>query len=429
MLLSTFTSAKIGEALFIALFFSIPFSHSYSNIVILLLFLYSTLGALKRRQIPKIQIHWFLPTLFLYYIFSLFLTHGAWSSMEKYFLLIAFPILMGLNAELIKFDFLKKVYIGFIAGNMMAYVCCLMRAIFKSLSFQNDKWIFNAKLISDTQYDFLASSIMGGNYFFGPDFSYFHHPSYYGLFIVFCQYLVYRFAQSSSSQKIKWLLIACYLVFQLALFQLSSKICMITSLGLMLWIVLNAPTKRVIKISGFLIFLLVTVIFVFVNPRFKNFKDTFRTTNLIDPNAKYGYDVRVLSWDASLTVIKNNFWMGVGEANKTIELVKVYNAKKYVEPAIMQFDSHNQYLDFLVGGGLFAFCLFMMGASNIIYRSIGVKNYTLLTLLLIILFNMLVEDLLGVHAGLIFFSTFISLLIYSHGNEFSPQHQSKQHLN
>lgn len=409
-------SFSIKEILFLMLIFVIPFFHWYSNVLIALLFLLSFYTIIKRKALPSIHIHWFLPTLSLYYIFSQLLSHGVWASMEKYLLLLAFPVLVALNPGFTRGAFLRKIYWSFVAGNLVAYFVCSARAIGKSISVENGQWHFTPNLVPGTTYDFLTSSIMGGNHFFGTDFSYFHHPSYYGMYLVFAQFLIFQLYKPSYSKALRYALIITFCIFYLALFQLSAKISILSSLGLsFVMLMMGSFTLRSKAIFVGLL-LMLALVFMFANPRLKDFKDTLRSKNLIDPKAQYGYDLRILSWDASLTLIQRNLLLGVGEANKRNELVKVYKEKEYIVPAQQQLDSHNQYLDIFIGGGVFAFLLLIGGIIHLGYESISARRSGLTVLLGLYLFNMLVETFLGVHAGIFFFSVFVSLLSYRIGN-------------
>jgi O-antigen ligase len=120
--------------------------------------------------------------------------------------------------------------------------------------------------------------------------------------------------------------------------------------------------------------------------------------------------LRILSWNASFEVIKRSLPFGVGEGQKEQELVNVYKEKQYAVPAELMHNSHNQYLDFLIGGGLIGFCLFMTGLIHLLLRSIKNLNYPLQAILFIVCFNALFENVLSRHAGILLFTVFISLL-------------------
>lgn len=394
------------------LVFSLPFFHKFSNLIIVLIFFLSLIDVIKKRALPPIYIHWFLPLLFFYYVVSELVTGHAGATLEKKFLLFLIPFAFAMNPDFRREHLRPKIYLSFIVGNLLAIVICLGRAVIRSMILKDGSWIFNPKVIQDSNYDFLTSSVMGGNYFFGEEFSFFLHSTYAGIYIVFGQYLVFEIFKLSPGRRNKQLLIACYLFFLFALFLLSSKAAILSSFIISFWILLRVKLPRFIKIAGLACFVLVCVLFLFFNPRLKVFKETLTVGQLFhpDPNAQFGHDLRILSWDASLDVIRDHWLMGVGEGNKTSALVKVYTDKGYIVPAQKMFNCHNQYLEFLVGGGLLGFGLFMAGLITLWVGSVKEKNNTLLALLVIFAFNALFESLLDRHAGILFFSLFVSLL-------------------
>ncbi len=388
----------------------VPFYRTFSSLALILVILLSFIKIFRNGSFPKIQVYWFLPVLFLYYTGSLALSGGTWSSFEKMLLLLVMPLLFALNTESRNEKLRTKIYLSFIIGNLLVFAYCFVVAIKRSIIFSNHGWSFNPKILGDTGHDFLTSSVMGGNYFFGQDFSFFLHPAYFGMYIVFAQYLIFEIYRSSPKRSVKRLLVVCYFIFFICLYMLSSKAAIISSLLLTVCIALTFRVSIFIKIVALTGAIIFSVLFIHFNPRMNVFKDTFVSGLAINPQARFGHDLRILSWDASLEVIKNHWLFGVGEAKKTEALVEVYVAKGYVVPAEEQFNSHNQFLDFLIGGGLIGFGLFIGGLITLLVKSIKEANYTLLAFLLIFSFAGFFENLLARHAGILFFSIFVSLL-------------------
>lgn len=400
------------EVLVLVLFFALPFFHKYSNLTIALILLLSLLEIIRKKKLPIIELFWFLPVLFLYYTISELASGGGWSSIEKRLLFFLIPLVFALNSNFRKENLRNKIYLSYILGNLSAIVICFGRAIARSFILENGHWTFNPKVIQNTEYDFLTSSVMGGNYFFGEDFSFFHHPTYAGMFIVFAQYLIFELFKAPSSRRSKQLLIGCYVIFLIALFLMSSKAAIISSLLVSCWILFAVRIPQAIKTAIFTGFAIVCALFLFFNPRLKVFKETLKITQFVspDPNARFGHDLRILSWDASLDLIKDNWLLGVGEANKRSALVDVYNQKGYIVPAEKMHNSHNQYLDFLIGGGLIGFGLFMTGLIELFVRSVRENNFPLLAAISIFSFIAMFENLLSRHDGILFFSIFVTLL-------------------
>ena len=203
-----------------------------------------------------------------------------------------------------------------------------------------------------------------------------------------------------------------YLFLFVALFFVSSKASIITSILIIFFVPFLLKISFKLKVCLILITLVISLALFNYNPRLKIFKATFFSGLTINPEARFGHDLRILSWDASLDIIKENWLFGVGESNKINSLVAVYNLKGYTVPAEKRFNSHNMYLDFLIGGGVLALGLYLTGLVMIVWKSIKVRDYTLLVFCLIFSFNGLFENLFSRHAGIILFVVFVSLFYY-----------------
>jgi O-antigen ligase len=227
---------------------------------------------------------------------------------------------------------------------------------------------------------------------------------------VFAQYLCLEliFSESAPWKRIKW--IASYFMLLIALFFVASKAALITSLLIIFIVPFVTNISLKVKIGVFVVAIVAAFTLFHFNPRLKVFRDTFVSGLAINPNARFGHDLRILSWDASLDIISDHWLFGVGEGRKIDALMEVYNKKGYIVPAEEQFNSHNMYLDLLIGGGIFAFGIFITGLFFLLYCSMQNRNYALLLFVLIFAFNGLFENLLSRHAGILFFTVFVSLL-------------------
>jgi hypothetical protein len=366
---------------------------------------------IRSRHTSNNRVHWILPALFLYYLTSELLSGGDWSSLEKRLILVAIPlaILAGKNFDTKNIK--AKASRSYVAGTLLACVICLARAVIRSFSYVDGEWRFNAKVVEGTEYDFLTSSVMGGNYFFTDEFSFMHHTTYFGIFILFAQYLLFEIYTERTRSRTSTLLYGlANIFFSAAIFLLSSKAVILTFILLSLWILLRIRMLLRTKILILTLFFVVGAAFALFNPRLRILEQSLRNGIAINPTAAYGHDLRLLSWDASLTIIRESLPWGVGEANKLTALLDVYHKKGYITPEAQKHNSHNQYLDFLIGGGIIGLSLFLGGMVHVGWCSILKRNVTLQVFLFIFLFNAMFENLLSRHSGILFFSIFLGLL-------------------
>jgi O-antigen ligase len=409
---------NLSEALILLLMFSLPFSRKFSSVLVILIVvsaLYKLLRAKESRK--RLYVHWALPLLFVFFFISSMFSTGLLSSVEKNLFLIIIPISLGIQNQFFHERLREKIFGAFILGNVVVSVICLIRATVISFQFADGKWNFIPQVSESRNYDFLTSSVMGGNHYFGEQFSVYLHPGYFGLFIVFAQYLLFELAQSNQYKTRQYLFIGTtYVFFLIILFFLSSKAAQISSLlltsGLCVKFLLSKRWSWQFKSALILVVTAVSFLFIFFNPRLKTFKDTLSLDQFTDinPNARFGHDVRILSWDASLDVIKKNWLIGVGEGSKEDALVETYRKKGYTLPVQERFNSHNQYLDFLLSGGVIGLTIFLVVLANLIIRSLKNSNFPLLVCVLLFAFNCLFENLLSRYWGILFFATFITLL-------------------
>jgi len=340
------------------------------------------------------------------------LSSGPWSAIEKRLLFIVIPVLFWLNPSFLKESLRPKIYWSYIIGIFAAEVICLVVAMQNSVSFLDGNLIFNAKVFPDADYDFLTASVRDGNYFFGEVFSLFLHPIYFGIYIVVAQFLIFEILKVSRGSSCKVFLSLIYFTQFIFLFLVSSKAAIISSFILTLylfWRIKLSTHLRVLVVIGVIIF---SFIFANLNPKMKVFTDTFIAGLSINPNARFGHDLRILSWDASVDIIKNNWLYGVGEGNKDSVLLAKYNEKGYVVPAEEMFNSHNQYLDLFIGGGILGLGLYLFGIIRLVLNAFQYKKVNLPLLIFVMLFSFeaLFENFLSRHAGVLLFAVFVTYL-------------------
>lgn len=394
------------------LFFALPFSKSFINATIVGIILYSFYIHLKEKRWFSFKFHWFLPLLFCYFLISVLIFGGSWSLIERRLTLIIIPIIFALNLNYFQYKLRDKIYISFVGANILATIICVIRAFIRAVNIVEGKIFFDAKVLKDTDYDFMTSSIMGGNYFFSSELSYFLDSTYFALYIVFSQVLIIELLKKNWRVHQKRILIFCYFFLFVPLFLLSSKAGIFCSLIILLYFILSLKTEVRNKLIFLCSLWFIIIMLFLLNPRIKVFMDTIGDTiSTFDPKAKYGHSLRILSWDASLEIIKSNWLVGVGEGNKESKLLEMYQIKGYDEPAKEMHNSHNQYLDFLLGGGVIGLGIFLCGLISLNVFSFRTKNFLLIAFIFVFSFAALFENLLTRYSGNLFFAVFVTLLL------------------
>jgi O-antigen ligase len=291
---------------------------------------------------------------------------------------------------------IKKIIISFVSGCVLVSVINIFRACF--LYFFQD---FNA--------------------FFYSEFSYFMHPSYFAMYLVFAQLIIILFYPKWLSHltnlnvKIGFMSV----IFLITIFLCSSKMGLITAfllLPLTLSIVLynNGYQKIIIGLLIGLIVLIGVAYKVFPTP-FERMKQAFKVTTSaqnIDKTDVESTAVRILIWKESVKLIENNILFGtsVGDAND--KLIEAYEREGLEGALLKKLNAHNQFLQTFIGTGIIGFVLLLlMTIGSLIYGFLK-KNYILSLFSILIIFNFLVESMLQAQAGFIFFAFFFCILTH-----------------
>ena len=120
---------------------------------------------------------------------------------------------------------------------------------------------------------------------------------------------------------------------------------------------------------------------------------------------------RVELWKASLDLMKNHFWFGLG----TGDVKKVFAAELVLEDSLLKdtgLRPHNQYLTFMLEFGIFGFLFFMFCLFYPAIKQRKISDFLFLSFFVIALISMITEDTLETQAGVTFFAYFSCLYLF-----------------
>jgi O-antigen ligase len=386
--------------------FLLPFGINYSFLIIIWAISFFVLDDVKTK-LNKVFINkWFLIfiTFFLIHVLGYFFSSNkleALTAIEIKLSFLAFPILF--YASVFNEVQVKKILISFVSGCFIASLLNVFRAI----------------------YLYLFNDI---NAFFYTEFSYFMHPSYFAMYLIFAQLIILFFYN-------KWLSHLSHLYFKLGfisslflitIFLCSSKMGLITAFLLLptsfFVILYHKGYKKIIMglvVVFFVAFLSAYKIFPTPFERMKYALKVSTNTENIDKTDGESTAVRILIWKESIQIIKNNFLFGTTPGDANDFLVESYKHDGLTGALRKNLNAHNQFLQTFIGTGIFGLvllCIFTFGA--VIYGFIT-KNYILLLFSVLVIFNFLVESMLQAQAGFIFFVFFFCLLTRYHIHKFN----------
>lgn len=317
---------------------------------------------------------------------------GALNAIEIKLSFLAFPILIGAsNYNELQ---IKKIVISFVSGCVMVSVIDIFRAFYLYL-FQD----FNA--------------------FFYTEFSYFMHPSYFAMYLIFAQLIILMFYPkwlshlSNLNVKIGFMTI----IFLTTIFLCSSKMGLITAfllLPLTFGIILyNNGYKK--TIAGLLLALMIGIAMaykLFPTP-FERIKQAFKVTSsseTIDKTDAESTAVRILIWKESVKLIENNLVFGTTAGDANDKLVEAYEREGLAGALRKKLNAHNQFLQTFIGTGIIGFVLLLIMTFGTLIFGFIKRNYLLSLFSILVIFNFLVESMLQAQAGFIFFAFFFCIL-------------------
>ncbi len=325
------------------------------------------------------------------YFFSLN-KNCALNAIEIKLSFLAFPILIFAS----RYNDLqvKKIIISFVSGCILAATINIFRAFYLYL-FQN----FNA--------------------FFYTEFSYFMHPSYFAMYLVFAQLIILLFYS-------KWLAHLSYLNFKIAfisvifltsIFLCSSKMGLITAsllLPLTFSVILfNKGYKKIIIGLVLGLIISITLAYKLFPAPFDRIKQAIKVTSSVESIDKTDAEstaVRILIWKESVKLIENNFLFGTTAGDANDKLVSAYEHEGLTGALHKKLNAHNQFFQTFIGTGIIGVALLLLLTFGAVIYGYFKKNYILLLFSLLMIFNFLVESMLQSQAGFIFYAFFFCLL-------------------
>lgn len=115
-----------------------------------------------------------------------------------------------------------------------------------------------------------------------------------------------------------------------------------------------------------------------------------------------------------IEIIKRNFWIGVGTGDVRIEYDRQYDISNSQLSEKWRLRAHNQYVTFFITFGILGFAWIVFAFVYAISYERKWRDLLTLLFLLVALLSMINEDTLETHAGICFFSFFLSLFIFGY---------------
>jgi hypothetical protein len=122
---------------------------------------------------------------------------------------------------------------------------------------------------------------------------------------------------------------------------------------------------------------------------------------------------RLEYWKASLSIIKSNFWIGVGTGDMNKVFSNYYDEENSSLFYSFRWRSHNQFLSIFVGFGVIGFIWFIVFLLYPPIKTGRMFDYYYFVFFIISILSMLSEDTIESQAGVTFFAYFSCLFLFA----------------
>jgi O-antigen ligase len=239
------------------------------------------------------------------------------------------------------------------------------------------------------------------------------HPTYISMAFLLGNFILFSRIREGKNTMKNLLYFVTIILFSLAILILRSRIIVIsfvviTPIFLLLtYNILNYRKLFYTTIIG--AFLLIISVNFLSQSQIVDLKKQFNNSLRID-NKNIS---RIEIYSSCYDVIKKNFFFGVGVGDVKKELIDSYKNKGLHQLYENKFfNSHNQYLDYLLSGGVFSLLLLIGSFIFLLSICLRTSDHLFFCFLLMIMLVMLTENIFSRINGIFFFSLFSSILFY-----------------
>lgn len=389
--------------------FTLPLYQIISTLILLLLVIVSVIKLISNTYYKLYSAYtWPILLYFIIIISLLVFENFEIRYVQHRASLIAMPLVFcTLRTNQQQFE---KILLYFVNGSFVSLLICYGNAFYNSISFSSGKILFQPAV--NNEFSFFYSVVRDGNYFFSSFFSILHDSTYMAIYINFAITIILSF---SLWKKNKIYLVFLFL-FILCIFQLSSKIAIFITFVIICYYFILKVNKKSLKTLTLVITISVGLLFFSQNPRGKVMIDTFIKEGIkINPTERFGYALRLMSWDASIELVKEYPLTGVGISNVQKVLNVKYQNKSYTTPLEQNLNSHNQYLQIILETGISGFILIILMQLSLFKKvslnKIVGQQYLILMFLFSVSVSFLFESMFNRYSGLVFFMFIYCMII------------------
>jgi O-antigen ligase len=326
-------------------------------------------------------------------------TYGFFDLQVKFSLLI-FPLLLATaNKEVFSPSRRSQLLGIFVAGCFVGSLLLLSRALIETVNYH----------------------VLKAFYYTG--LSWYFHASYLSMYYNFAiVVLIGHLIAVNWKDKILWRVLESFLVlwFIVLVFLLSSKAGILSLGGILLFYSFLLMFKKNNLLAGIIILVIGAGIFYstyrFIPGSFQRMETAGRvvrsdTTNL--SQSAESTAERLSIWKASIEIISDHYLFGVGTGDVKDTLYVKYAKNNMVSALKLKLNSHCQYLQTFIALGIVGILVLILMLLFPAILAIRRSDYLYFLFLAIFAFNILVESMFEVQAGVVFYAFFNAFLFLS----------------
>jgi O-antigen ligase len=118
---------------------------------------------------------------------------------------------------------------------------------------------------------------------------------------------------------------------------------------------------------------------------------------------------RVNIWHEAYSTVQDHLLLGNGIGDADNLLLERFQKGNYPE-YFYQFDCHNQYLEYVLIGGVFTLFVFLIILCYPLLYAVICKDYLFIAFIVMMMVHFCVETMLTIAQGIMFFAFFLNLL-------------------
>ena len=383
---------------------TLPFDRFYCE-VILASFAIHTLIHLKRAALKNI---WTKEVLLLQSVYLVTLfgtiytlnTKQAISDWGRQLVLFIFPILFAMSS----FEF-TRYRNQLLLGYSLSFTLVIVYLYFDALHI--------------IYYNHFPLATLLSPYFLNHNFSapIDMHATYLSLYVALAlNFFIWRFFKSSSAKE-KILPAVCICLLTCGLIQLASKSVMVAELLVVNFLLPFSFFRKKSRIKIAVASLAVTTILLAGVINIGSLKERYLyefTNDLTSAPLNETADSRMERWSVALDIIKASPVVGYGSGDEVDLLKEKYFEHKLYDSYLHRLNAHNQYLSFLIKGGLIGLLVYAVTLLYGLFISLKTKDFLFTSFLIIVAIVSLSESFLDANKGVFFYGFFFSFFIFYH---------------